>query len=88
VIAAYGDRVVMEETLGQAFSALFANETTPAPAATEPGAGAMADRARQALDHYNRALERLTAGDWAGFGAELEAMRGLLQGMIAQPGSQ
>jgi hypothetical protein len=48
----------------------------------------MADRARQALDHYNRALERLKAGDWAGFGAELEAMRGLLQGMIAQPGSQ
>jgi uncharacterized membrane protein (UPF0182 family) len=88
VIAAYGDRVVMEETLGQALSALFANETTPAPAATEPGAGAMADRARQALDHYNRALERLKAGDWAGFGAELEAMRGLLQGMIAQPGSQ
>jgi len=88
VIAAYGDHVVMEETLSQALSALFANETTPAPAATEPGAGGMADRARQALDHYNRALERLKAGDWAGFGTELDAMRGLLQGMIAQPGGQ
>ena len=31
VIAAYGDRVVMEETLGEALAALF-KETAPAPA--------------------------------------------------------
>jgi uncharacterized membrane protein (UPF0182 family) len=86
VIAAYGDRVVMEETLSQALSALFAN--AGAPAATAPAAGAIADRARQALDHYNRAIEHLKAGDWAGFGAELEAMRGVLQGIAGDSGSQ
>jgi uncharacterized membrane protein (UPF0182 family) len=90
VIAAYGDRVVMEETLTQALSALFANEGAPAQpsSASEPGAGAAADRARQALEHYNRALERLKAGDWTGFGTELEAMRTLLHAMANQTGSQ
>jgi uncharacterized membrane protein (UPF0182 family) len=86
VIAAYGDHVVMEETLSQALSALFANEA--APAGPAPAAGAIADQARQALDHYNRAIERLKAGDWAGFGAELEAMRGVLQGIAGESGSQ
>ena len=31
----------------------------------------MDDRAREALSHYDRAIERLKAGDWGGFGAEL-----------------
>ena len=35
-----------------------------------------------------RRLERLQAGDWAGFGAELEAMRGGLQGIAGESGSQ
>ncbi len=83
VIAAYGDHVVMEATLTEALSALFAHGAAPA----SPGiatAAPMADRARQALDHYNRAIERLKSGDWAGFGTELDAMRGLLEA-IASP---
>ena len=32
-------------------------------------------RAREVLSHYDRALERLRAGDWSGFGAELDALR-------------
>ena len=68
VIAAYGDRVVMEETLGAALAALF-KETAPPPARPgEAGAatvGRPADaRAREALAHYDRAIERLKAGDW------------------------
>jgi uncharacterized protein len=87
VIAAYGDHVVMEETLAEALSALFADSATPASPPTQaPLAGPTADRARQALEHYNRAIERLKSGDWAGFGTELDAMRALLQAIGGAPG--
>jgi uncharacterized protein len=89
VIAAYGDHVVMEETLAEALSALFeagAAPAVPSTATRTPLAGSAADRARQALDHYNRAIERLKSGDWAGFGTELDAMRGLLEDMSRQSG--
>jgi uncharacterized membrane protein (UPF0182 family) len=62
VIAAYGDHVVMDETLAGALAALF-KETAPAspPAAFAPPgapaktslAGPEADRAREALSRYN-----------------------------------
>ncbi|AMP37375.1 UPF0182 family protein [Ralstonia solanacearum] len=77
VIAAYGDRVVMEETLGEALAALF-KETVPV---TSPLRGTADTRAREALAHYDRAIERLKAGDWSGFGAELEALRPLLEAL-------
>src|SRR5712692_1417655 len=88
VIAAYGDHVVMDETLPGALAALF-KETAPAsppPASPPPGASAKtslagpeADRAREALSHYNGAMEQLKSGNWAGFGAELDALRPLLE---------
>ncbi|AJG19909.1 UPF0182 family protein [Cupriavidus basilensis] len=79
VIAAYGDHVVMEETLGAALAALFKEA---APLATAPG-GQPDGRAREALAHYDRAMERLKAGDWGGFGAELDALRPLLEALGA-----
>jgi hypothetical protein len=39
--------------------------------------------AREALAHYDRAIERLKAGDWSGFGSELDALRPLLEGLGA-----
>jgi hypothetical protein len=39
------------------------------------------DAARKALDHYRRAIENLKAGDWSGFGKELDALRPLLEQM-------
>src|SRR5271169_5073588 len=92
VIAAYGDRVVMEETLGAALAALF-KETSPAPtlpsAAGGPAPAGPADaRAREALAHYDRAVERLKAGDWSGFGAELDALRPLLEALGRPPGGR
>jgi len=76
VIAAYGERVVMKETLSDALSALFiAPVKAPAGATEMPRSGA----AREALDRYNQALERLKSGDWAGFGAQMEAIRGILE---------
>lgn len=43
--------------------------------------GPTANAARAALDHYNAALAKLKAGDFAGFGAELTAMKPLLEEM-------
>lgn len=77
VIAAYGDRVVMKETLGEALAALFEES---APLASPPQGTADA-RAREALAHYDRAIARLKAGDWSGFGAELDALRPLLEAL-------
>jgi uncharacterized membrane protein (UPF0182 family) len=85
VIAAYGDHVVMEETLGGALAALFkdaAPSLSPATAQTgRAPAGGADTRAREALQHYDRAIERLKAGDWPGFGAELDALRPLLEAL-------
>jgi len=85
VVAAYGDRVVMKETLAEALAALF-EEATPqaqpsgAPAAPPPPS-AGEDRSREALRYYDRAMGRLKAGDWGGFGADLDAMRKILEQM-------
>jgi uncharacterized membrane protein (UPF0182 family) len=89
VIAAYGDRVVMEETLAQALAALFREPTLASPLpgvpATTSTADAEADRAREALSHYNRAMEQLRSGDWSGFGAELDKLRSLLEELSQHP---
>ena len=87
VIAAYGDRVVMEETLGAALAALFKDTAAPParPAVAAAGAGPPDARAREALAHYERAIERLKAGDWSAFGAELDALRPLLEALGRPP---
>jgi uncharacterized protein len=85
VIAAYGDHVVMKETLTEALAALF-TESGPEPGPSSPGLAT--DQVRQALRHYGQAIERLKAGDWASFGAELEAMRALLEEMGRQSESR
>jgi uncharacterized membrane protein (UPF0182 family) len=92
VIAAYGEHVVMKETLAEALAALFI-EAAAAPAtqgvATEaPGAGSAATPAQEALDRYNKAMEQLKSGDWAGFGKEIDAMRGVLEDMSRQSGGR
>ena len=98
VIAAYGDRVVMEETLPAALAALFkvslpvaalpmragAASAGPADVVGEP----IEQRAGEALGHYDRAIERLKAGDWAGFGAELDALGPLLEQLGRQPATR
>lgn len=92
VIAAYGDRVVMEETLAEALAALF-KESAPVlplprrPTAAKP-AGPAELRAREALSHYDRAIARLKSGDWGGFGAELDTMRPLLEQLSQPPGDR
>ncbi|MBV8891543.1 MAG: UPF0182 family protein, partial [Acidobacteria bacterium] len=87
VIAAYGDRVVMEETLPEALAALFEEPAPVTPPPKPEGASlAPADKnAAEALRHYDQAVARLKAGDWAGFGAELDALRPLLEQLSRNP---
>jgi uncharacterized membrane protein (UPF0182 family) len=76
---------VMKETLAEALAALFeAAPVIPTAPTGTPLTGPAADRAREALDRYHQAIERLKSGDWAGFGTELDAMRGLLEDMSRQ----
>ena len=88
VIAAYGEHVVMKETLAEALSALFietnASPTSPSAATEMPGASPGENSAQEALDRYNQAMELLRSGDWAGFGKQIDAMRGLLEKMSRQ----
>ena len=87
VIAAYNDHVVMKETLAEALSALFetgAAAGTPSASTATSLAAPAAAQAREALDHYKQAIERLRSGDWAGFGTQLDAMRGLLEELSRQ----
>jgi uncharacterized protein len=90
VIAAYADRVVMEDTLPEALAALF-GASAPVPPVPQaggisPAAPGPADkRAQEALEHYKQAIARLKAGDWAGFGSQLDALRPLLEQLDRQP---
>jgi hypothetical protein len=79
VIAAYGEKVVMKETLPEALSALFAASGTGPTVSGAPMEMPHAGAAQNALDRYNQAMERLKSGDWAGFGTQIEAMRGILE---------
>jgi uncharacterized membrane protein (UPF0182 family) len=84
VIAAYGERVVMKETLAEALSALFMEPGAARAVSTteeKPVTGPAASQAREVLDRYNRAVERLKSGDWKGFGTQFDAMRELLEEM-------
>jgi uncharacterized membrane protein (UPF0182 family) len=89
VIAAYGDRVVMKETLAEALAALFKESTPALPSPVTPASPNAASpanlRAQEALSHYDRAITRLKAGDWSGFGAELDALRPLLEELGQHP---
>ena len=75
------DHVVMKQTLAEALAALFAEGGVQPPDSGIPFAGSAADRAREALQHYRQAIDRLKAGDWAEFGAQLDAMRTILEQM-------
>ncbi len=82
VIVAYGDRVVMEPTLDAAMARVFASALpsavapAAAPVAQPPAAESSATDARE---HYRVAIERLRAGDWAGFGREMEDLAKALE---------
>ena len=97
VILASGERVVMAETLHEGLVRLFGAEAggiaTAGEAAPEAGpvvtgelpsdlAQQVYDLARQAEAHYTAAQEALRTGDWATYGAELDAMEEILKQLV------
>lgn len=79
VIVAAGDEIAMRETLDEALAAIFGiagGPTVPVP--TEPE-GELAEDVRglveQAQIHFDRAQAYLRDGNWAGYGAELDALQ-------------
>jgi len=88
VIVVAGDQIAMEPTLQESLAAIFGVEAPPTepvvepPAPAEPEAPIAADIANlieEAQRHYNQAQQYLKAGDWAGYGSELEALEAVLR---------
>jgi hypothetical protein len=81
----------MEPTLMGSITAIFGAEAPvpelpvePVPEATPPAepekpvAADIADLIEEARQHYNQAQQNLKAGDWAGYGGEMEALQAVL----------
>jgi uncharacterized membrane protein (UPF0182 family) len=83
VIVVAGESIVMESSLERGIAAIFgtAAPLPEPPSVAEPEAPVaanIADLIEQAQQHYQQAQEYLKAGDWTGYGNELEALRAVL----------
>jgi uncharacterized membrane protein (UPF0182 family) len=81
IIAAYGNKIVMEETLDKALTAIFGGTgqtTTAAPTVTSTGTAAQGNTVQElsqlARQYYDQANERLKAGDWTGYGDNINKL--------------
>ncbi len=75
VVVAYNDRLAMEPTLEAALSAVFKPGAAPPQVIERPAAApSETAAAKTARAHYRAALDALRAGDWSGFGREMEAL--------------
>ncbi len=88
VIVVVGEQIAMEPTLKESIAAIFGAEAPPTepvvkpPASAEPEKLVAADTAKlieEAQQHYNKAQQYLKAGDWAGYGSELDALNTVLE---------
>jgi len=81
VIVAIGNRVAMEEALdmalNRALGAVAAHKKEVSPIV--PETGEISDLGALALEYYNNAKDYLQAGDWAGYGRELEKLENILK---------
>jgi uncharacterized membrane protein (UPF0182 family) len=92
VIVAAGDKIVMESTLMDSIDKIFGEGATvpvepepepeqPTELPTEPEEPMLHEVAgliEEARQHYERAQQKLQAGDWAGFGEEWDALQAVL----------
>jgi len=85
VIVVAGEQIAMEPTLRESIAAIFGDEAPPiepkppVPAEPEePVATEIAELIEEAQQHYNKAQQYLKAGDWAGYGKELDALKAVL----------
>ena len=85
VIVAAGEHISMELTLEGSIAAIFGTDLPPTepepPVPEEPEEPVPADIAaliEEAQQHYNRAQQYLNAGNWTGYGEELDALEAVL----------
>jgi uncharacterized membrane protein (UPF0182 family) len=96
VIVAYGSRIAMEETLGEALASVmgteYAAESPPAedvegPTGSEEprpvGGEDLAALVHKADGHYQAAQECLQLGDWTCYGREMDALESVLEALVA-----
>jgi uncharacterized membrane protein (UPF0182 family) len=97
VVVVYQDQIVMERTLDAAIERFFGPQGRPPaprdeqvrqPASSPPAAGAPAVEegppnplAREAREHYTRAIEAQRSGDWARYGEEIRLLGQVLEKM-------
>jgi uncharacterized membrane protein (UPF0182 family) len=84
VIVAFGDEVVMEETLELALQRIFGGRKVPvaaegAPPAPEGAKASTSELSREALRIYERATTLQRQGDWGGYGEELKKLQQVLK---------
>jgi len=87
VIVAAGEQIAMAPTLKESLAAIFGTEAPPTapvvkppapPKPEEPVAADIASLIEKAQQHYDKAQQYLKAGDWAGYGNELDALKTIL----------
>jgi len=99
VVVAFGDQVVMEETLDEALAALFGRDEAravrvprdaeaEASAAPTPSAPDLADLIADARRRYEAAVQAQRAGDWSRYGEELRQLGALLERLEAARGER
>jgi len=83
VIVAFGNRVIMEETLDKALNNLLEMKTSleEFTSLAVPKTLETHDLGGIALEHYNKAKDYLRQGNWAGYGKELESLERVLKEM-------
>ncbi|HZK44238.1 MAG TPA: UPF0182 family protein [Syntrophomonadaceae bacterium] len=91
VIVAYGNKTVMEPTLDKALLKLFGEGSGDVGKPDEPTSdvssttddpvipSTVQELAIEAKDYYDKAQELLQAGDWAGYGENIEKLNGVLE---------
>ncbi len=87
VIAVQNGRLEMQKDLDKALRAVFSVEGVPEEQQRRvltglPG-GPLSTMAREALNHYNLALEYLKQANWSKYGQELDQIRQILRTMAA-----
>ncbi len=87
VIVVAGDQIAMEPTLKESIAAIFGTGVPPTKPAVKPPAPVepeelittdIANLIKEAQRHYDKAQQYLQAGDWAGYGKELDALKAVL----------
>ncbi len=93
VIVVTGNRIAMEPTLEAALTSLYGTQVAtgptqpPAPGGPPPSLPSrIAELAKAAQEHYQRAQEALRRGDWAGYGQELKALQEALDQLVQLTG--